>query len=184
MELSNAQEDMRYAFYGGATGVLASASAWLLTGIVATNSSELTGIIFLYVAGMFIFPMSVVFSKILGRPGRNVKGNSLGLLGLESSGILVFCYPIAYVASLVHIEWFFPTMLILIGARYLIFTTLYGSKIYWALGFSLILSGYLTVYFCASFYIGAFIGASLEYIFGMLILFIHRHQYNLKLKDS
>ncbi len=138
MDLDKAQADMRYAFYGGATGALVSASAWLITGLVAINFSKFASIIVLYIAGMFVFPISIVLSKIFGRPGANAKGNSLGFLGLESTGILIFCYPIAYAVSLVHIEWFFPAMLIFIGVRYLMFTTLYGSKVYWAFGLTLI----------------------------------------------
>lgn len=184
MEISKAQEDMRHAFYGGASGVLVSATAWLLTGIVAINFSELVSIVFLYIAGMFIFPISVVLSKILGRPGTNTQGNSLSFLGLESTGILLFCYPIAYVASLVHIEWFFPAMLIFIGVRYLMFTTLYGSKLYWVFGFSLILAGYSLAYLRVPFYAGAFVGAAIEYAFGLLIYFIHRHQYRSKISSA
>ena len=177
MEIAKAQEDMRSAYYGGAAGVLVSATAWLIAAMVALHSTQLASIVTLYVGGMFIFPLAIVVSKLLGRPGILSKGNTLGMLGLESTGILIFCYPLAYVASLVHVEWFYPAMLVLIGVRYLLFTTLYGHKVYWIFGMVLILAGYTLAISRLPFHVGAFVGSALEYVFGMFIFVMHRKRF-------
>lgn len=173
-KIDQAQQNINYAFYGGAPGIISSALAWLLTGIVAITVSSFASIVTLYVAGTFIFPASVVICKLLGRPGKQAPENSLAFLGLESTGIIIFGYPIAYAASLVHEEWFFPAMLILIGARYFVFNTIYGNKMYWLLGLVLIVVGYGLAFSQAPFITGAFAGCVIELIFGIYILLKHR----------
>ncbi len=56
---------MRLAYYDGATGVLASATAWLIAAMVAWQSTPGNAIGALLIGGMFIFPMSVALSKQL-----------------------------------------------------------------------------------------------------------------------
>lgn len=184
MNIQQAQADIQHAYFGGAAGVLVSASAWLFAGIVALLYTELASIIGLFIAAQFIFPLSIVLSKILGSPGTTSKGNTLALLGLESTGILVFCYPIAYAAFLAHSEWFYPAMLVFIGVRYLVFNTLYGNKIYWLMGFSLIIAGYLVGFLRLAFYWGAFIGAGIEIVFGLAIALLYYRRSSLNSKIS
>jgi hypothetical protein len=61
-------------------------------------------------------------------------------------------------------------MLLAIGVRYLIFNTLYGTKIYWILGASLILFGALCIVLDANFILGSFIGGVTEIIFSIIII--------------
>ncbi len=178
MEIKTAQADMRHAYYSGATGAIVSASAWLLSAFVALYFGELASIITLFLAAQFIFPLSVLVSKLLGRPGTLSKDNAFGMLGLEATAILIFCYPLAYVVSLSYSEWFYPAMLILIGVRYFMFTTLYGDKTYWAFAAVLVLAGYGLAILHAPFHVGAFAGAGIEYIFGVIIFFKHRSESN------
>jgi hypothetical protein len=61
-------------------------------------------------------------------------------------------------------------MLLAIGVRYLIFNTLYGSKMYWLLGAILMTSGVSCIVLDANFIVGAFVGGVTEIIFSIIIL--------------
>lgn len=57
----------------------------------------------------------------------------------------------------------------IIGARYLVFNTLYGIKTYWVLGGLLMLTGMLCILLGANFIIGAFVGGVTEIVFSLVI---------------
>jgi len=170
LNIAESQRDMRYAYFGGTTGLVASATAWLIAGIVAINGTPNSAVITLFIGGIFIHPVAIILSKILGRPGKQASNNPLGALALESTFLLLLSLPIAYGISLYRIEWFFPAMLLIIGGRYFIFSTLYGNRLYWLCGATLALVAFLLVMFSAPFWFGAFSGAVIEYTFGALIV--------------
>lgn len=60
-------------------------------------------------------------------------------------------------------------MLMIIGARYLVFNTLYGIKTYWVLGGLIMLTGMLCILLGANFIIGAFVGGVTEIVFSLVI---------------
>ena len=166
---SSAQEDMRLSYFGGAPGLVASAMVWLVSGLFALNSSPYNAVWALFIGGMFIFPLSIVISKAFGRSGKHLKGNPLGKLALEGTFVLIICAPLAYVVASYRIEWFFPAMLFVIGSRYLTFSTLYGLRIYWLCGATVIAVGCLLVLFQAPFAVGAFAGAAVELLFSIAV---------------
>ena len=164
--ITNAQHDMRVAYYNGATGAVCSATAWMAAALVTTFVSPTAGILTLIIGGMAIFPVSVVLSKILGRSGKHAKSNPLAPLAISGTFWMLLSIPIAVGVSLHRVEWFFPAMLLVIGGRYLTFTTLYGLKIYWAFGAVLALSVVPLLALNASAAAGACTGALIEYAFG------------------
>ena len=52
---------------------------------------------------------------------------------------------IAFYVAKLQAEWFYSIMLMIIGVRYLVFNTLYGMKVYWILGASLMFFGMLCI---------------------------------------
>ncbi|PHQ76206.1 MAG: hypothetical protein COB75_06595, partial [Idiomarina sp.] len=64
---------------------------------------------------------------------------------------------------------FYPIMLVIIGARYLTFQTLYGLKVYWALGSVLMISGFYLAIFHSDFTFAAFLGGFIEIAFALII---------------
>ncbi len=160
---------MRAGYYGGAPGMFASALVWLVAGVVATTSAPPRAILALFVGGMVIHPLGVALTKALGRSGAHTRGNPLGALALESTVILLLGFPLAFVVSQTHVTWFFPAMLLVIGGRYLTFSTLYGMRVYWAGGAMLAVAGFLLVAMDAPFHVGAFVGAAIEGAFALLI---------------
>ncbi|MBE0350936.1 DUF7010 family protein [Pseudoalteromonas lipolytica] len=88
-----------------------------------------------------------------------------GGTGVLASGV-IWC-----LAGIVALKYSYQSsMLMIIGVRYLIFNTLYGTKVYWILGALLMISGALCIYLASDFVIGAFIGAALEIVFAVVIL--------------
>lgn len=142
--------------------MFASSLAWLAAATVALQMGSSSAVIALLVGGVLIYPVGVIFTKALGRPGSHQRGNPLGLLALESTGLLILCLPLAYAVSLYQVQWFFPGMLLVIGGRYLILRTLFGMRIYWVLGAVLALAAYLLAVLGASPAIGAFAGFAIE----------------------
>lgn len=167
--ICGAQRDMRMAYYGGAPGVLASALAWLAAGFVAVMVSPQKAIWTLFIGGIFIHPLAVVWNKAIGRPGSHTAGNPLGTLALASTFWMLLMMPLAFGASLLRIEYFFPAMLFIIGGRYLTFAIMFGNRAYWGCGAALALAGYALARVGASPSLGAFAGAAIEASFGLAI---------------
>lgn len=170
MNIADAQHDMRHAFFGGATGVLASSVVWFAAGVFATVSAPGNAVWALLVGGMLIHPAAVLLAKAFGRPGTHTPGNPLAALALEGTFFFLLAIPLAYTLSRARVEWFFPAMLLLIGGRYLTFATLYGMRVYWACGATLALAGFLVVAVEAPVQVGAFAGALVELAFAAVVL--------------
>ena len=177
MNFSEAQQDMRRAYYDGATGVIVSATVWLIAAIFAWQSTPGNAIGALLIGGMFIFPMSVALSKLMGRSGVHSKDNPLSSLATAGTLWMLLAIPIAYGASLHKPEWFFPAMLLTIGGRYLTFTTLYGLRTYYLCGAALSVAGIALVVLKMPVLAGAIAGACIEYIFACLIFVQAKSEY-------
>jgi len=170
LKFYDAQKDMNASYLGGGTGVLISGIIWCVAGIVALIHSNQFSMLTLFFGGMFIHPLAVILSKMLKRSGKHHPENPLGKLALESTIILFVGLFLAFYVAKLHLEWFYPIMLMAIGVRYLIFNTLYGTRIYWTLGTVLMMSGMVCILLGANFVIGAFIGGFTEIIFSLAIL--------------
>lgn len=140
-ELERMQADMRHAYCGGATGLLASSMVWLAAAVVAMRGAPQTAVWTLLAGGVAIHPAAMLLARLLGRPGTHRKGNPLARLAGASTVWLIAGLPLAYAASRLHVEWFFPAMLLVIGSRYLAFETLYGLRAYLACGLALLVAG-------------------------------------------
>lgn len=168
--LAAAQRDMRSAYLGGAPGVLVSGLVWAVAGCVATWISPERAVWTLFVGGVFIHPVAVLFARLLGRAGRPAPGNALAALAMATTFWMIMMLPLAYGVSLLRIDLFFPAMLFVTGGRYLCFQTLYGSRLYWIFGAVLALAGYGLAELNAPMALGGFAGAVIEAVFACLLL--------------
>lgn len=172
--ITAAQADMREAYYGGGPGVISSGTVWLIAGFVAFLISPLAGILTLIFGGVLIFPVSVIFCKLIGVSGKHKKGNPLAPLAMEGTFWMLISIPIAVGVALYRVEWFFPAMIFVIAGRYLTFSTLYGRRVYWVFAFTLIICGWFLLATNAPAFLGAFSGAAIECSFGVAILVAHK----------
>lgn len=160
---------MRFAYFGGAPGMMTSAVVWLIAGVVSVRMSSDRAIWTLFVGGMLIHPVSLLLTKALGRSAKHSAGNPFGSLALATTFWMILMLPLAYGASRLHIEWFFPAMLLIIGGRYLTFSTIFGARIFWICGATLALAGLALGRANASPALSAFSGAAIEAAFALTI---------------
>lgn len=170
MTHDEAQQDMRTAYVSGAPGMLVSALAWLIAGIVALRGAPSRAVLVLFAGGMLIHPLAILICKAMGRSGKHSPSNPLGALALENTGWLIFCLPITYALAQYNMLWFFPAMLFVIGGRYLTFHSLFGMRAYWACGAVLALAGYLLAANKSPPHIAAFTGSAIETVFAAAFL--------------
>lgn len=182
MLTSEAQADMRQGYFSGGPGILASALAWSVAAGIAISGSVQKSIWALLVGGMLIHPASVLICKLLRTRGAHTKGNPLGELAGASTFWLIFCLPLAYALSRQDPGWFFPAMLLVIGGRYLTFATLYGMRLYWALGLILAAAGLALRYLAAPVHVAVATGAAIEAIFA--VVFLAEHRRWMRVNDS
>ncbi len=172
--LSQAQADMCNAYANGSVGIITSGLIWLISAIVTYKFSDKQGVWTLLIGGIFIFPLSVLLSKTIGLSGTHTKGNPLGNLAMEGTMFMLMCLPLALGLSLLHTEWFFQGMLLIIGGRYLTFASIYGNRLFWVLGAILGIAAYLLFSTKAQPFISALTGSIIEITFGLFMLISFR----------
>jgi hypothetical protein len=171
MQFSEAQRDMRTAYVNGGVGVLVSGIIWIISGLVAQNISLNYGTAALFFGGMAIPPMSLAVEKLFFKREKPVASNPLEMLALQSTPFLIVGLVIAYVVSESHANWFFAIALMAVGARYLVFQTIYGIGHYIVLGAFLAAFGFVAIWFVQiPPHVVAMAGGAIELLFSGVIL--------------
>ena len=172
--ISAAQADLRKGYANGSLGVLVSGTVWMVAALVAFLVSSQTAIWTLFFGGMLIHPLGLLLAKLIGVPASHSPKNALGKLALEGTIFMLMCIPLALLLSLQNHAWFFQGMLLIIGGRYLTFTTLYGIKTYWILGGMLGAASFVLFMLKASPAISALSGSIIEIGFGIYLFLSYR----------
>ena len=168
------QTDMRRGYANGSIGIIVSGLAWLISAIVTYQYSASQAVWSLLIGGMLIHPVSVLLYKTIGLSGNHTKGNPLGNLGMEGTIFMIMCLPIAFGLSLQYTQWFFQGMLLIIGGRYLTFSSIYGIKLYWILGAILGVAAYLLFKNNVQSLGTLLTGAIIEILFGLFMFLSFR----------
>ncbi len=172
--LHTAQQDMRTAYGYGSTGIFSSGLVWLCAALAVMIYGVTTGMWTLIIGGMMIFPLSMLIGKLTGISGKHNPQNPLAKSAMEGTVWMLMCIPMAYGLSLVRPEWFFQGMLLIIGGRYLSFTTLYGMKIYWLMGALLGAAAFLLFALQAGAFYSSLTGAVIEILMGAAMFIWYR----------
>jgi len=156
MHIAEAQLEMRTRFSGGAYGQLVSGLLWVASASLATWSSPRAAITMLVVGGFFIFPITEALVRFAGGKGPLSPANSLHYLGMQVAFVLPLSMPLLLPVGLYRLNWFYPAMMILLGAHYVPFVFLYGMPTFAALAGLLVGGGVVVAMFWSgSFSIGA-----------------------------
>ncbi len=158
--ISDAQRDVRETFLRGFPGHLSAALIWFISASLATWSSRRAAILSLAVGGMFIFPLTQIVLRLMGRPASLPKGHPMNGLARQTAFIVPLCMPLIAAATLYRPEWFYPAFMIVVGAHYLPFSHLYGMWQYEVLGAILIAAGVAIALWLPLFSAGAWITAT------------------------
>ncbi len=166
MNIVDAQREMRSAFLGGFAGQLVSGLIWLGASAISLWIAPRYGMAVLFFGSMFIFPLTQWVIRGLGRPGKTGPGNGLWSLGAQIAFTVPINFLLVGAATLYRETWFFPAAMIVIGAHYLPFITLYGMRLFGLLAAVLVLAGFaLGLYGPPIFSLGGWLTGALLIIF-------------------
>lgn len=181
MKINECQREMRFAFLGGFAGQLVSGLIWLAAAAASEWFQPQWGMAVLFFGSMGIFPLTQVTLRLLGFPGKVSPGNSLWGLGAQTAFTVPINFLLVGAATLYNQNWFFPAAMIVVGAHYLPFITLYGMRIFGVLAGLLVLAGAgLALYGPAVFSLGGWLTAFTLFIFA----FIGRRQVVREMKEA
>ena len=143
MNVAEAQREVRTIYLGGFYGQLVSGAIWLGSTALTTWVSQRAGILALVFGGMFIFPLTQLLLRASGRSASLTSGNPLRELAMEIAFLVPLLLPLVGAATLHRAAWFYPAMMIVVGAHYLPFSFLYGMRQFILLAGLLIFAGIL-----------------------------------------
>jgi MFS family permease len=169
MNISDAQRDVRSVFLGGFAGQLVSGLVWLLSAVLATWRSPRSAIIALVIAGFFIFPLTQLLLRLMGRPASLPKGHPMNALGMQIAFTLPLNLPLVAAATLYRLNWFYPAFMIALGTHYLPFIFSYGMLQFGVLAALLIGAGVVIgLYLPSTFSLGAWFTAAALLLFAFI----------------
>ena len=104
--------------------------------------------------------------RMSGRPASVSKENPLNNLGMQVALVLPLSMLFLMPLGRHNLNWFFPALMVLMGAHYLPFATLSGRRMFLFLSGILITTGVvIALYFSESFSLGAWIAAPALFVF-------------------
>ena len=169
MEITHAQFEMRSAFLGGFAGQLVSGVIWLIAAATSDFTNPLYGMAVLFFGSMLIFPLTQALIRAMGRPGKTSEDNGLWQLGAQTAFTVPINFLLVGAATLYRQDWFFPAAMIVVGAHYLPFITLYGMKMFGILAGLLVIGGLgLALYGPMVFSLGGWLTGIILILFAFL----------------
>lgn len=170
IEFSEAQADVRRVYRAGFPGPLISAVIWSAANAVFLWGSATAGMLVLFVGGMLIFPLTTVVLRVMGGAASLPKGHPSVALAMQSAFTVPFGLLVAIVLGMYEPALFFPATLIIVGAHYLVFVSLYGMRIFAVLAAVLIALGTVVLFLLPSLgSISGWLGAAVFAVFSVLL---------------
>ena len=111
---------------GGFAGQLVSGIIWLASAVLSTWVAPKYGMIGLFLGGIFIFPLTQLTLRMLGRNPKLSRENPLNQLAMQIAFTVPINFLLVGAATLAHLNWFYPAAMIAVGTHYLPFCFLYG----------------------------------------------------------
>ena len=169
MVVADAQREVRVAFLGGFISQLVSGLFWLASAALGTWGTVNQAIVVLVIGAFLTFPLSQMGFRMLRRPGTLSADNPLGDLALQIGFVLPLCLPVVAAAALYRLEWFYPALMVVLGAHYLPYTFLYGMRMFLALGVALVAAGVILARLgSVGFSAGAWVTAPVLLLFAVI----------------
>jgi hypothetical protein len=175
MEIAQAQQDVRETFLGGFAGQLVSSLVWFASAAACTWRSFQAGEVVVLLGGCFIFPLTQLLLRAMGHAHALPKGHPMNALGIQVAFSLPPTLLVAIGIGALHPAWFYPAVMIALGAHYLPFAFMYGMAQYLCLGATLIASGFVLTRIPATpLSLGAWLTASILLAFAFLARHVAR----------
>ena len=169
MDIRDAQREVRTVFIGGFCGQLIISVIWLASAAMGTWVSPKASILTAVIAGFFIFPLTQLMLRFMGRRSSLGPENPFHWLGLQVALGLPFSMLLLLPVGLYNLNLFYPALMILVGAHYLPFATLYGMRMFLALGGILVAMGVVIAHwFSQTFTLGTWCGGIVLFVFAWI----------------
>lgn len=118
------------------------------------------------IGGFFIYPATQLLLRLSGGRASLPSGNPLRNLAIQIALALPMTMLLLFPVTVFRLDWFYPALLILVGAHYLPFAFLYGMRMFIGLGAIFIGSGVaIALYVPHTFTLGGWIGGVALFIF-------------------
>ncbi|KJQ55949.1 DUF7010 family protein [Microbacterium sp. SA39] len=130
MDVETAQRDVRRVYRGGFSGPLVSAVIWAAASAVYQWGSAEAAMAVLFIGGMLIFPLSSLVLKAMNGPAFLPRGHPSIALAMQSAFTVPLGLLVAIALGTLAPSLFLPGSLIIVGAHYLTFISLYGMRLY------------------------------------------------------
>ncbi len=170
MDIQDAQREVRSVYVGGFWGQLVSSVIWLVSAAVGTWVTPKASIRTVVIAGFFIFPLTQMLLRLSGGRASVSRGNAFHWLGMQVAFVLPLSMLLLVPISLYNLNWFFPALMVLLGAHYLPFATLYGMRAFLFLAGILIAAGVvIALYFSKTFSLGAWVAGLTLFVFAWIL---------------
>jgi hypothetical protein len=169
MDVQDAQREMRSVYIGGFWGQLVGSVIWLVSAAFGTWVSPRASILTVVIGGFFIFPLTQMLLRLSPRRASVSAENPFTGLGMQVAFVLPLSMLLLVPVGHYSLNWFFPALMVLVGAHYLPFATLYGMRMFLFLAGILIGAGVVVaVYFADTFTLGAWIGGLALFVFAWI----------------
>ena len=169
MDIQDAQRESRSVYIGGFWGQLVSSVIWLVSATLGTWVSPKASILTVVIGGFVIFPFTQMLLRLSGRRASVGRENSFNSLGMQVAFVLPFSMLLLVPVGQLRLNWFFPALMILLGAHYLPFATLYGMRMFLFLAGILIVMGVvIALWFSGSFSLGAWVAGLTLFAFAWI----------------
>ena len=167
MHIADAQQEVRQVYRRGSIGQIVSGAVWGASAALATWGTPQAAILVLVVGGMFIFPVLTLVLRLLGGPATLRRENALAGLAMQVAFVLPLSMPLVAPITAHRLEWFYPSMMILVGAHYAPFVFLYGMWSFAVLAALLVAGGVGLALQGAPFALGGWITGTALAVFGV-----------------
>ena len=151
MEIAQAQKDVRETFLGGFAGQFVSGTVWLLSSVACTWHSFRTGELVAILGGFLIFPLTQLLLRSMGHTYSLPKGHPMNGLAIQIAFTVGMTLPVVLAVAILQPRWFYPALMMTVGAHYLPFIFLYGMWQFGALSALLTSTGLLLGLYCPRF---------------------------------
>ncbi|MGH9731976.1 MAG: DUF7010 family protein [Candidatus Acidiferrales bacterium] len=169
MDVLDAQRENRSVYIGGFWGQFLYSVIWLASAALGTWVSPKASILTIVISGFFIFPLMKVMLHLSGRRTSLSKENPFNYLGMQVALVLPFSMLLLVPVGLYNLNLFFPALMILTGAHFLPFASLYGMRMFLFLAGILMAAGIVVAhFFSGTFSTGAWIAGVTLFVFAWI----------------
>ena len=166
MQIAEAQREIRTHFLGGFYGQLVSGLLWFVSAALGTWGRPRAAIATLVLGGFFIFLATELLLRLAHGRKPIRADNALNSLGMQVAFVLPLSMPLLLPVTHYRLNWFYPALMILLGAHYLPFVFLYGMRLFAVLAALLVGGGIgIALYGANSFSLGAWYTATVLLLF-------------------